>query len=86
MTKILDAIDVAAKYFVYKLYDATRRDRIQRVPLKGIRQIPGNVDNGKSLPIWKELPPNSYWLLPAAVGLPLVIYTLLRHPLVRRRG
>jgi hypothetical protein len=34
--KTLDAIDVAAKYFVYKLYDATRRDRIQWVPLKGI--------------------------------------------------
>ena len=44
------------------------------------------VDNGKSLPIWKELPPLSYWLLPAAVGLPLVIYTLLHHPLARRRG
>jgi hypothetical protein len=34
--KTLDAIDVAAKYFVYKLYDATRRDRIQWVPLKEI--------------------------------------------------
>jgi hypothetical protein len=34
--KILDAIDVAAKYFVYKVYDATRRDRIQWVSLKGI--------------------------------------------------
>jgi hypothetical protein len=44
------------------------------------------VDNGKSLPIWKELPPLSYWLLPAAVGLPLVIYTLLHHPLARRHG
>jgi uncharacterized membrane protein len=44
------------------------------------------VDNGKSLPIWKDLPTISYWLLPAAVGLPLVIYALLRHRLVRRRG
>jgi uncharacterized membrane protein len=43
------------------------------------------VDNGKSLPIWKELPPISYWLLPAAVGLPLIIHALLRHPLVRRQ-
>jgi hypothetical protein len=33
VTKILDAIDIAAKYFVYKLYDATRRDPIQWVPL-----------------------------------------------------
>jgi peptidoglycan/LPS O-acetylase OafA/YrhL len=41
------------------------------------------VDNGKSLPLWKELPPIAYWLLPAAVGLPLIVHALLRHPLVR---
>jgi uncharacterized membrane protein len=42
------------------------------------------VDNGKSLSLWKELPPITYWLGPAAVGLPIIIYALLRHPLVRR--
>jgi uncharacterized membrane protein len=42
------------------------------------------VDNGKSLPVWKDLPPISYWLIPAAVGLPIVINALLRHPLVHR--
>ena len=41
------------------------------------------VDNGKSLPLWKELPPISYWLFPGAGGLPLIGYALLRHPLVR---
>jgi hypothetical protein len=41
------------------------------------------VDNGKNLPLWKELPALAYWTVPAAVGLPLVIRTLLRHPLVR---
>jgi hypothetical protein len=41
------------------------------------------VDNGKSLPLWKELPPIAYWLLPAAVGMPLIIHALLRHPLAR---
>jgi hypothetical protein len=40
------------------------------------------VDNGKSLPLWKELPSIAYWLIPGAVGLPLVMYALLRHPLV----
>ncbi|MGH8629204.1 MAG: hypothetical protein ACREU7_00360, partial [Burkholderiales bacterium] len=29
------------------------------------------VDNGKSLPLWKDLPPITYWLLPSAIGLPL---------------
>lgn len=41
------------------------------------------VDNGKSLPLWKELPTIAYWLLPAAVGLPLIIRALFRHPIVR---
>ena len=30
VSKILGAIDIAAKYFVYKLYDATRRVSIQK--------------------------------------------------------
>jgi hypothetical protein len=42
------------------------------------------VDNGKSLPLWKELPPISYWLLPPALGIPLIIRALLRHPLARQ--
>ena len=41
------------------------------------------VDNGKQLPVWKDLPHVMYWLLPLAVGLPLIIRTLLWHPLVR---
>jgi uncharacterized membrane protein len=41
------------------------------------------VDNGKNLPLWKELPQIAFWLLPGAVGLPLVIHALLRHPLAR---
>lgn len=42
------------------------------------------VDNGKSLPLWKELPPVAYWILPAAVGIPLVVRALSWHPLVRQ--
>lgn len=41
------------------------------------------VDNGKSLPLWKELPTIAYWLLPGAIGLPLIVNALWRHPLVR---
>jgi len=40
------------------------------------------VDNGKNLPLWRDLPRATYWLLPAAVGLPLICRTLLRHPLI----
>jgi uncharacterized membrane protein len=42
------------------------------------------VDNGKSLPLWKELPTITYWVLPGAVGIPLIAGALLRHPLARR--
>jgi uncharacterized membrane protein len=41
------------------------------------------VDNGKSLPVWKELPPIAYWLFPAVIGSPIIVYALLRHPLVQ---
>lgn len=41
------------------------------------------VDNGKSLPLWKDLPSFTYWALPVGVGLPLILRALLRHPLAR---
>jgi uncharacterized membrane protein len=43
------------------------------------------VDNGHSLPLWKELPPIAYWLVPGAVGIPIIIRALMRHPLARKR-
>jgi hypothetical protein len=42
------------------------------------------VDNGRSLPLWRELPAIAYWLLPAAIGIPLIVRALLWHPLARR--
>jgi hypothetical protein len=44
------------------------------------------VDNGKNLPLWKELPPAAYWLLPAVAGIPLIVRALLWHPLLCRRA
>jgi hypothetical protein len=41
------------------------------------------VDNGKQLPIWKDLPHVTYWLLPPVIAAPLLIRALLYHPLVR---
>src|SRR5262249_7455885 len=41
------------------------------------------VDNGKHLPLWKELPQISFWLLPAGLGIPL-LRALLNHPLAWR--
>jgi hypothetical protein len=42
------------------------------------------VDNGKNLPLWRELPQWAFWVLPSAIGVPLVVHTLLRHPLGHR--
>ena len=39
------------------------------------------VDNGKNLPLWRELPQWAFWVLPAGIGLPVMLYALLRHPL-----
>jgi hypothetical protein len=43
------------------------------------------VDNGKNLPLWKELPQIAFWLLPAVLGIPLILHALLKHPLSRRQ-
>ena len=42
------------------------------------------VDNGKHLPLWKDLPHFMYWLLPLLAGLPLIVRALLWHPLVQK--
>ena len=45
------------------------------------------VDNGKFLPVWRDLPPLALWFVPSVIGLPILAYNLLRHPLVTvRRG
>jgi hypothetical protein len=41
------------------------------------------VDNGRFLPLWKNLHPVIYWLLPLVIGIPLLARTLLTHPLSR---
>jgi hypothetical protein len=35
------------------------------------------VDNGKQLPLWKDLSHFTYWLLPLAVGIPLIVRAVL---------
>lgn len=41
------------------------------------------VDNGPHLPLLRQLPPLGFWLLPSAIGLPLVLRALIRYT---RRG
>jgi hypothetical protein len=44
------------------------------------------VDNGPHLPLWRSLPALAYWLLPSIVGVPILAWTLRRHPLILRSG
>jgi hypothetical protein len=85
---ILGALSFAAAYFGRE----ARRHRWRgwvRLHIAGMGTsyvlllIAFYVDNGKSLPLWRELPPVAYWLLPAAVGIPLIVRALLWHPLAR---
>ncbi|WP_292358777.1 hypothetical protein [Mesorhizobium sp.] len=40
------------------------------------------VDNGKNLPLWRELPAIAFWILPAAFGMPIILNAVFRHPVV----
>jgi hypothetical protein len=42
------------------------------------------VDNGPNLVLWRELPATAFWVLPTAIGLPIITRALLRHPLVKQ--
>ncbi len=41
------------------------------------------VDNGKNLPLWRQLPQIAFWVLPTIIGAPIILYTLRTHPSVR---
>jgi hypothetical protein len=38
------------------------------------------VDNGKNLPVWRELPQIAFWFILSMVGIPLTAYYLIRLP------
>jgi hypothetical protein len=43
------------------------------------------VDNGKNLPFWKLFPQWFFWIFPALVGIPIIVYALWKNPLNRTR-
>jgi hypothetical protein len=86
---ILGALSFAAAYFGRQ----ARRQRLRnwaRLHITGMGTsyvlllIAFYVDNGKQLPVWKDLPYFAYWLLPPAVGMPLIFRALIWHPLARQ--
>jgi hypothetical protein len=41
------------------------------------------VDNGRNLPLWRDLPAALYWVIPSVIGVPIMLLVMLRHPLTR---
>jgi hypothetical protein len=79
---ILGALSFGAAYFGRH---SIRHQRV-RLHLAGmglsyvLMLIAFYVDNGKSLPIWNQLPTFAYWVAPSAIGLPTIAYYLVRLP------
>jgi uncharacterized membrane protein len=42
------------------------------------------VDNGKNLPFWRMFPHWFFWVFPALIGIPVILYVLKNHPLNKR--
>ncbi len=36
------------------------------------------VDNGPHLPLWDRLPTFAFWLLPSAIGAPIIVRAVMR--------
>lgn len=44
------------------------------------------VDNGRNLPVWRDMPSIAYWMAPTLMGAPILFWVLARHPLLRQRS
>ena len=86
---VLGALSFAAAYFGRRARQERRRHWV-RLHITGMGSsyvlllIAFYVDNGKSLPLWRDLPALAYWLVPAAIGIPLIVRALLWHPLTHQ--
>lgn len=41
------------------------------------------VDNGKNLPFWNQFSQIVFYIFPSAIGIPIIVYALFKHPLNR---
>ena len=44
------------------------------------------VDNGKNLPFWNQFSQLFFWVFPAAIGTPIIIFALRSHPLNQKKA
>jgi len=44
------------------------------------------VDNGPHLPLWDRLPTLAFWLLPSAIGAPIITRAVIRARRARKQA
>jgi len=83
---VLGALAFALVYFARRAIRARRpRWHLAGMGLSYVVMLTAfYVDNGKNLPVWRDLPHIAYWIAPAAVGVPLIAYYLVRLPAFKR--
>ena len=77
---------VVSTYFGYRLTKAHRKHwtRLHTILMSSsyIFLLTGfYVDNGKNLPFWRMFPHWFFWIFPAAIGIPIILVVLKKHPL-----
>ena len=60
------------------------RFHIVGMGLSYIRLLTAFIDNGKSLPLWRDLPSITYWLLPSLAGVRPILHALRWPPVARQ--
>ncbi len=87
---VIGTLAITCTYFGYR-FARNRRNHWTRLHticmgLSYILLLTGfYVDNGKNLPFWNQFSPIFFYVFPSAVGIPIILYVLFRHPLNKRR-
>jgi uncharacterized membrane protein len=81
---ILGALAFAAALLGRAAFRTHRRSRVQaHIGGMGLSYtlmlVAFYMDNGRNLPLWRDLPAATYWMAPGAIGAALIIYALLRY-------
>ena len=87
---VLGTMATASAYLAKKLAQSkregwTRRHTIYMGTSYVLLLTAFYVDNGKNLPFWKLFPQYFFWIFPTLVGIPIILYSLIRHPLNAKR-
>ena len=86
-------IGICTTTFTYTGYELAKPRKVNRTRLHTICMglsyiflLTGfYVDNGKNLPFWNQFHQIVFYVFPSVIGIPIIIYVLIKHPLNRLR-